>query len=91
MFLPLAGCYADQEKQVATCEIEARRAFPDVDPTKENAFNPWSTPFGHSMELCMQAHGYERNVLDERCSTYVTFILQAGCYAPSGHLDRLIF
>jgi hypothetical protein len=92
LLLPLGACYVDQKRDVAICEIEARRTFPDVDPNQEHAFIPWLTLFGHNMEICMQAKGYERNVLDDRCLIgRVNFVLQAGCYAPGGRFQRLLF
>jgi hypothetical protein len=48
--LSLAGCFADQEQLVASCEVEARQTYP-----REQLST--GAHIGDYMQACMEAHG----------------------------------
>ena len=47
--LPLAGCYSDQQKQLAVCEADAARAFPRATPGQPLK----------AVQTCMDSAGYD--------------------------------
>ena len=48
--LSLAGCFADQEQLVASCEFEGRQTYP-----REKLST--GAHIGDYMQACMEAHG----------------------------------
>lgn len=88
--LPLAGCYTDQKKQLATCEVNAARAFPRPVPGQ-----PFKT-----IKACMSAAGYDfigwntgivcdmGAVVRGQASATGT---DAMCFEPAGWLARRIY
>ena len=82
--LPLSGCFADQEQQVASCENEAMHTHP-----REQLST--GAHIGDYMQTCMEAHGYDWNLTDKRCRVTNTVERNPYCYTPSDPLDRLLY
>lgn len=88
--LPLTGCYADQKKQLAACEVNAARQFPRPVPGQ---------PF-KAVKDCMSAAGYRfigwntgivcdmGAVVRGKPSATGTDAL---CFEPAGWLARRIY
>ena len=91
LFLPLCGCFADQKKQLAACELDARRALGTDFTIKQESLNPWNSSGGRFIELCMEAAGYERGVMNDACNPAISFVIQASCYQPADWLGQLIY
>jgi hypothetical protein len=83
----LAGCYADQGKQLAVCKIAARGLS---DGDSHYLFNLWTSSYGSSIRDCMRAAGYEPAPLDDRCNANFPVADQARCYRPAGRIDRFM-
>jgi len=82
--LPLAGCFMDQERLVASCEIEAIHTYP-----REKLQT--GAHVGDYIEACMEAHGYNWNLADRRCHVTSTVERNPYCYTPSNWLDRQLY
>lgn len=82
--LPLAGCFRDQEQQVAACEIEALKTYRGE--TLES-----STRVGSFMRLCMAAHGYVWNMQDKRCIVDFPLERDPYCYVPDNPIGRWVY
>jgi hypothetical protein len=57
LIFPLAGCYADQKKQLLTCDRDGQQLAKSQiskEPLVGNPFLSW----GNENELCMGLHGY---------------------------------
>src|SRR5438132_8039635 len=69
--MPLAGCFSDQEAQMAKCQYEVQRAFPNENfslivssiVTRGGNLDPTTDALEISMlrlvEACMKGNGYE--------------------------------
>ena len=82
--LPLAGYFADQERLVASCEIEAIHTYP-----REKL--PPGAHVGDYILACMEAHGYDWNLADKRCHITNTVERNPYCYTPRDPLDRQLY
>ncbi len=81
---PLAGCFADQKRQVAACEIEALKTYPGEQLET-------SPKVGSFMQTCMAAHGYAWHIIDERCNVSFTTERNPYCYIPDNPIGRWIY
>jgi hypothetical protein len=78
--LSLCGCIADQKKQVAGCEIDAKRAYPD----KSSRGASPSTHMADVIQACMRVAGYDFVCGPDDMSLSRDYF----CYRPSTKLGR---
>jgi hypothetical protein len=78
--LLLCGCIADQKKQVATCEIDAKRAFPDKTWRGVSA----SPDMANFIQACMGVAGYDFVCRPEDMSLSADYF----CYRPRRKLGQ---
>jgi hypothetical protein len=82
LLLPLGGCVADQQQQVASCKIDAMRLYPDKSPFVSYTIEEYVT-------RCMETHGYKYYPTPHAC---VALSRDDGrCYVPTSWLGRLIY
>jgi hypothetical protein len=60
-------------------------------PYPNDIIGGWNQTTGRFVSVCMEAHGYGQNMMEERCDALRNFATQAYCYAPLGRVERLIF
>ena len=77
----LCGCIADLKKQVAACEVDAKRTYPDK--TLRGTTSP-STDMGHFIQACMRVAGYDFTCGPEDMSLSGSY----PCYRPSSKFGR---
>jgi hypothetical protein len=86
LVLPLGGCSADQEQQLALCKVEAMRLYPN-----ETTAEPFGK-IGKYMEACMQARGYKFTASLSACPYGGAFPTDNPlCYVPTSLIGRLIY
>jgi hypothetical protein len=81
---PLAGCFEDQQKQVATCELAAIKTYPDEQLVVGGHVE-------HYIISCMAAHGYNWDIHHKRCDVTNAMAKNPYCYVPSGKLAQLVY
>jgi len=82
----LNGCLSDQKQQIAKCELEALKFYPDSDhPYYSHDFER-----SHYVSKCMAAAGYEYVVTGKRCDFNPTES-NAYCYRPMDPVNRAAF
>jgi hypothetical protein len=86
LLLPLAGCYADQKRDLAQCVKQSSAATPldtisSVDERHDN--------IGESVVQCMQQAGYQHNLADPNCIDDVDFDVH--CYMPKGFWAKAVY
>ena len=81
--LSLSGCFADQERLVASCEFDARQTYPQEKLAT-------GAHIGDYMQTCMKAQGYDWNLTDKRCQVTTTVERNPYCYTPNNWIDRLL-
>ena len=88
--LPLAGCYTDQQKQLASCETDAARAFPKPVPGQPLK----------AIQACMEGAGYDfigwnDGVVCEMSALIKGKLSATGgdviCFEPKGWLARKLY
>jgi hypothetical protein len=78
----LSSCIADPKQQVAKCELDAKRFYPE-----KTLYGPSpSIDMAHSIQLCMRAAGY-----DFRCGGYLSLSGSFACYMPSSRVKRWLY
>jgi hypothetical protein len=81
--LPLCGCWADQKRDMAACESETRRTYPDdkeLDAAQARIL----------VATCMRGKGYFYNPFTSRCAGSTPYFeLSPYCYTPDNHLGAL--
>jgi hypothetical protein len=81
----LSGCFDDQRKELARCDLEAKRAG------LYSLSSPANEP-GHTIGLCMTAAGYEYSYADRaRCTIKTPFYENPYCYRPIGRIQLMIY
>jgi hypothetical protein len=83
--LPVAGCFSDQQRQVAACELEAMRLY------RGEQLATSAGRMGVYITKCMQAHGYEQDTLQPACRTSFEMEADPYCYVPIGWGPRLLY
>ena len=78
--LLLCGCIADQKKQAATCETDAKHAYPD----KTLRGTSPSTDMADFIHACMRVAGYDFACRPDDMSLSGDYF----CYRPSSTLAR---
>ncbi|MDE2162488.1 MAG: hypothetical protein KGJ53_04940 [Alphaproteobacteria bacterium] len=97
MAITLGGCFTDQEKQVAACQIDAQKMYLHKSESDDVAAAAASISDVDNMTiLCMQAHGYGFVQLDKRCPRPKSDNAQwnasfAYCYRPLGWGARQVY
>jgi hypothetical protein len=76
----LCGCIADQKKQVAACEIDAKRTYPDK---TLHGTSP-SIDMANFIQACMRMAGYDFTCGPDDMSLSGSY----PCYRPSSKLGR---
>lgn len=76
LVLPLSGCFQEQKQQVATCEFDARRTYPNLRLETSN-------DVGEFIKLCMKAAGYDWDLSDNKCQPGFRTEANPYCYVPS--------
>jgi len=88
LVLPLGGCFADQEQQLASCKLEAMRLYPDEELMPSSVV---STKLTDYVETYMMVHGYKFAESSTWCSSVISvFQLNPHCYVPTSWIGRLI-
>jgi hypothetical protein len=82
---PLAGCFADQKQQVASCELEAMHLYPGKQSV-DDLLN-----IHDYIRTCMQAHGYEFSPSQSACESSATMVDDPSCYAPMSWVGQLLY
>jgi hypothetical protein len=77
--LLLTGCFDDQKQQLAKCEIEATRQYPDQEFVKSV----------EHIRLCMRAAGYEWDLSDVRCDGILA--RNPYCYVPIRSVAKWLY
>ena len=81
--LALTGCFEEQKRQVAKCELDPTARYPGKTLGISN-------DIGGYIQLCMRAAGYDWNLMDKRCPAGSFTIERVPyCYVPSGWLGHL--
>jgi hypothetical protein len=62
LVLPLGGCFADQQQQLASCKIDAMRLYPNPSP-----FPFTSYPIEEYVTTFMEMHGYKFSASPSAC------------------------
>jgi hypothetical protein len=89
LLLPLGGCFADQEQQLASCKLEAMRLYPGEELT---SYSVVSTKLTDYVETCMKVHGYNFSASSTWCRSYISaFQSNPYCYVPASWIGRLIY
>jgi hypothetical protein len=82
--IPVAGCFDDQKRQIAVCELDAIHTYPserlDVGGKIE-----------HLIITCMRAQGYAFDMTDKRCPVEFGMATNPYCFVPGGTISRYIF
>jgi len=87
LMLPLGGCFAEQEQQLASCKLEAMRLYPNENPA---AFP--SGKIGDYIDTCMGAHGYKFSLGPSSCKPHgYAFEIDPHCYVPTSWVGWLIY
>jgi len=90
LLLPLAGCFGDQQKQLAACEADAAHAFPHAAPGQPLK----------SIQACMEKAGYrfigwnDGVVCDMNALIRGKLSATGGdvlCFEPTGWLERKLY
>src|SRR5262245_51682497 len=85
--LPLTGCFADQQQQLAKCIAEAELEHENETWLTHNARQNY-------VWLCMAVNGYRLNGRQENCRQTIwpmgDAALYAQCYEPIGRFSGLI-
>ena len=85
LLLPLGGCFADQEQQLASCKLEALRTYPNEPDVILDA------KIEDYMATCMETHGYKFSFAPSACKvTTTSFKRESHCYVPTSLIGRLI-
>jgi hypothetical protein len=74
LLLLLAGCNSDQKQQIAACQLEAIRIYPNGElyvGSKVEAY----------IITCMASHGYEWDIGDKQCHVENSMATNPHCYA----------
>ena len=86
LLLPLGGCFADQEQQLASCKLEALRTYPNEPDVILDA------KIEDYMATCMETHGYKFSFAPSACKVATTsFKREPHCYVPTSLIGRLIY
>jgi hypothetical protein len=92
LLLPLGGCFADQEQQLASCKLEAMRLYPGEELMSNSVV---STNLSEYVETCMVVHGYKfsaSSTVSSMCRPVIrVFQLNPYCYVPASWIGRLIY
>jgi len=78
--LLLGGCTPGKARQVAACELEAMRLYP------QQPRGYLGTQDSRFMIVCMAAKGYRITILAAGCDSEQAFGYQPACYTPTGWL-----
>jgi len=62
LLLPLGGCFADRERQLASCKIDAMRLYPNLSP-----FPFTSYIIEEYVTTCMEMHCYKFSASPSAC------------------------
>ena len=84
----VGGCFSDQERQVAQCQLESEAFYKSDESTIS------MTEADLRTITCMQAHGYEHADKDKRCPKLAESSEDADfvwCYRPMGWGARQIY
>jgi hypothetical protein len=81
--LPLAGCFADQKQQLASCKLEAIKLYPNEDQN-------YSIKVNHYVTTCMGVHNYEYDGSKTGCGVTGNE-QQPCCYEPTSWVGRLLY
>src|SRR4029077_15353835 len=82
LLLPLGGCFADQQQQLASCKVDARRLYPN-----ESLFNSYTIE--EYVTTCMEMHGYNYSPSLSACVAPTKN--DPRCWAPTSLFGRLIY
>ena len=86
LLLPLAGCYADQKRDLAQCVAQATAANPaDTLSSADERHDA----IGESVVQCMSHAGYQHNLADPQCIDDVDFDIH--CYVPKGLWAKAVY
>jgi hypothetical protein len=99
--VPLAGCFTDQVKRVASCQLEAQQMYMRETDSSDAATAAASTAdVNLATVTCMQAHGYAFTgypeiAHDKRCAVFkddirVINATNPWCYRPMGWGGRQV-
>ena len=97
ILLPLGGCFAKQQEQLASCKVDVMQLYPG----EYQATVP-SSKIGDYIKACMGAHGYKFSLMLSACKPPLAIYNTdryadedparlAGCYVPTSLIDRLIY
>lgn len=86
LILPLSGCFDDQQRMLAHCDLLAMRIF-----HKRHHSVPANGDTIAVITQCMRAHGYVVDQSQPKCQAYSKTIDNAYCFAPSGAIARTIY
>lgn len=79
----LCGCFEDNARQMASCELDASRAHPGK--SSYLTANNWDGAVGRDVRLCMRAAGYVWTWTSNRCQPTADSVDTCPyCYRPSG-------
>ena len=83
----LSACWQDQQRQLAACDLEAIKLYPNQD------FISSKGRLEAAIKLCMKAKGYTYTINPHRCEVVSDESESANpyCYVPSGRLTILVF
>ena len=82
LLLPLGGCLADQQQQVASCKVDAMRLYPNESPFVSYKIEEYVT-------RCMEMHRYKYDASPHAC---VAPSKDDGlCYVPTSWIGRLMY
>jgi hypothetical protein len=82
LLLPLGGCFADQQQQLASCKVDAMRLYPDKSPFISYTIEEYVT-------RCMEMHGYNYSSSLSACVAPTKD--DPRCWAPTSWIGRLIY